>query len=60
MHHIGFAPTHCTMCFLGLHCSGSRVLYRALLKAGPVFGALPKSKPPRFGFLGTPQRHRLV
>ena len=30
-----------------------------LSKAGPGFRALPRSKPLRFRFLGTPQRHRL-
>ena len=29
MDHSGFAPAHTGMCFLGLHCSGSRVLCRA-------------------------------
>ena len=30
-----------------------------LSKAGPGLRALPRSKPLRFSFLGTPQRHRL-
>ena len=30
-----------------------------LSKAGPAFRALPRSKPLRFRFSGTPQRHRL-
>ena len=29
-----------------------------LSKAGPAFRALPRSKPLRFRFSGTPQRHR--
>ena len=59
MDHTGFAPIHSGMCFLGLHCSGSRVLCRALSKAGPAFRAFPRSKPLRFSFSGTPQGHRL-
>ena len=59
MDHTGFAPVHSGVCFPGLHCSGSRVLCRALSKAGPVFHALPRSKPLRFRFSGTPQGHRL-
>ena len=59
MDHTGFAPVHSSMCFLGLNCSGSRVLCRALSKAGPAFCALPRSKPLRFRFSGTPQGHRL-
>ena len=51
-------PSSCCMCFPGLNCSGSRVLCRALSKAGPAFCALPRSKPLRFRFSGTPQRHR--
>ena len=58
MDHTGFAPAHRGMCFLGLHCLGSRVLCRALSKAGPAFCALPRSKLLRFS--GTPQGHRLV
>ena len=49
-------PSSWSMCFPGLHCSGSRLLYRELSKAGPGFCALPRSKLLRFGFLGAPQR----
>ena len=42
-----------------LHCSGSRLLCRELSEVGPDFHALPRSKPLRFRFSGTPQRHRL-
>ena len=35
MGHTGFAPAHSSVCFLGLHCSGSRVFCRALSKVGP-------------------------
>ena len=57
--HTGFAPSH-GMCVFPVHivqvpgCSA-----RALSKAGPGLHALPKSKPLRFRFSGTPQRHRL-
>ena len=44
------------VCFPGLHGSGFR-----LLCSGSVLSRLwvPRSKPLRFSFLGTPQRHRL-
>ena len=45
--------------FHGLHFSGSRFLCWELSEAGPGLRALPRSKPLRFRFLGTPQRHRL-
>ena len=54
--HTEFAPTH-GICFMGLHCSGSRVLCRALSKMGPAFCALSRSKLLRFS--GTSQGHRL-
>ena len=47
------------VCFPSLHCSGSRLLCWELSDAGPGLHALPRSKPLRFRFLGTPQRHRL-
>ena len=59
MDHTGFVPGHSSMCFPGLHCSGSRMLWKALFKVGPAFRALPRSKPLRFRFSGTPQGHRL-
>ena len=56
----------CTVCpcswrvhFPSLHCSGSRLLCWELSKAGPGLPALPRSKPLRFTFSGTPQRCRL-
>ena len=55
--HTGFAKAEGGMCFLGLHCSGSRVLYRVTVKVGLPFQALPRSKLLRF--LGTPQGHRV-
>ena len=59
MDHTGFAPAQGGVCFLGLHCSGPRLLCRVLSKAGPAFRALPRCKLLRFGFSGTPQGHRL-
>ena len=47
------------VCFPSLHCSCSRLLCRELSDAGPGLHALPRSKPLRFRFSGTPQRHRL-
>ena len=41
------------------HCLGSRLLCRGLLDPGPGLHALPRSKPLRFRYSGTPQRHRL-
>ena len=52
-------PISQRVCFPSLHCSGSRLLFRETLQAGPGFHALPKSKLLRFRFLGTPQKHRL-
>ena len=57
MDHTGFAPAQGSMCFPGLHCSGSRLLCRALFKAGPAFRVLPRSKLLRFS--DTPQGYRL-
>ena len=47
------------VCFPSLHCSGSRLLCWELSEAGPGLHALPRSKPLRFRFSGTPQRCRL-
>ena len=47
------------VCFPSLHCSGSRLLCWELSEVGPGFHALPKSKPLKFRFSGTPQRCRL-
>ena len=46
------------VCFPILYCSGSRLLCQELSEAGPGLHVLPRSKPLRFRFLGTPQRHR--
>ena len=49
-----------TACVLShLHCSGSRLLCWGLSEVGPGLHALPRSKPLRFRFSGTPQRCRL-
>ena len=52
-------PSSWHVCFPSVHCSGSRLLYQELSDAGPGLHALPRSKPLRFRFLGTPQRRRL-
>ena len=52
-------PLSQRVCFPSLYCSGSMLLCRELSEAGPGLGALPRSKPLRFRFSGTPQRCRL-
>ena len=52
-------PRSWQVCFPSLHCSGSRLLCWELSDAGPGLRALPRSKPHRFRFSGTPQRCRL-
>ena len=47
------------VCFPCLQCLGSRLLCWELSEAGPGLYALPRSKPPRFRYLGSPQRRRL-
>ena len=47
------------VCFPCLCCLGSRLLCRELSEAGPGLHAPPRSKPLRFGYLDTLQRHRL-
>ena len=47
------------MCCPSLHCSGSRLLCQELSEASPGLSAFPRTKPLRFRFSGTPQRHRL-
>ena len=44
MDYTGFATAQGGMCFLGLHCSGSRCFAMAQPEAGPAFRALPRSK----------------
>ena len=52
-------PSSWRVCFPSLHCSGFRLLCQELSEAGPVLSVLPRSKPLRFRFSGTPQRCRL-
>ena len=52
-------PRSLRVCFPCLHCLGSRLLCWELCEAGPGLYALPRSKPLRFRYLGTPQRCRL-
>ena len=47
------------VCFPCLHCLGSRLLCRELSEASPGLYALPRSKPLRFRYSGSPQRCRL-
>ena len=56
--HIGFAPPHGVCAFLVCTAQAPGCSAGELSKAGPVLHALPRSKPLRFRFLGTPQRHR--
>ena len=55
---LGLAPSW-RVCFPSLHCSGSRLLCQELSEAGPGLYALPRSKPLRFRYSDTPQRHRV-
>ena len=57
--HIGFAPTHGMYAFPVYTAQAPGCSAGELSKAGPGFRALPRSKPLRFRFSGTPQRHRL-
>ena len=52
-------PHSWRVCFPSLHCLGSRLLCQELSDAGPGLHVLPRSKPLRFRFSGTPQRRRL-
>ena len=52
-------PRSRRVCFPSLHCLGSSLLCQELSDAGPGLHAVPRSKPLRFRFLGTPQRCRL-
>ena len=55
---LGLPPL--TVCvFSCLHCLGSRLLCWELSEAGPGLYALSRSKPLRFRYSGSPQRHRL-
>ena len=48
-------PRSWCVCFPCLHCLGSRSLCRELSEAGPGLHALPRSKPFRFRYSGSPQ-----
>ena len=55
---LGLSHSWC-VCLNSLYCSDSRLLCQELFQVGPGLHALPRSKPLRFRFSGTPQRHRL-
>ena len=57
--HTGFAPTHGVCAFLVYTAQAPGCSAGELSKAGPGLRALPRSKPLRFRFSGTPQRCRL-
>ena len=57
--HSGFAPTHRACAFPVYSAQAPGCSAGELSKVGPGFRALPRSKPLRFRFLGTPQGHRL-
>ena len=57
--HTGFAPTHGVCAFMGYNSHAPGCFAGELSKVGPGLHALPRSKPLRFRFSGTPQRHRL-
>ena len=56
---LGFAPAHGVCAFPVYTAQAPGCSAGELSKAGPVLHALPRSKPLRFMFLGTPQRRRL-
>ena len=58
--HTGFAPALGMCAFLVYTTEAPGCSAGELSKAGPGLCALPRSKPLRFRFLGTPQKHRLV
>ena len=57
--HTGFAPAHVVYAFPVYTAQAPGSSAGELSKAGPGLRALPRSKPLRFRFLSTPQRHRL-
>ena len=52
-------PRSQRVCFPSLYCSDSRLLCQELSDVRPGLHALPRPKPLRFRFSGTPQRRRL-
>ena len=57
--HAGFGPTHSVCAFLVYTDQAPGCSAGELSKEGPGLCACPRSKPFRFRFLGTHQRHRL-
>ena len=57
--HPVFAPAHGVCAFLAYTAQAPGFSAGELSKVGPGLRALPRSKPFKFRFLGTPQRHRL-
>ena len=57
--HTGFAPIHSMCAFSVCTAQAPGCSAGELSKAGPGLHALPRSKPLRFRFSGTQQRHRL-
>ena len=57
--HPGFSPGHGVCAFPVCTAQAPGCSAGELSKAGPGLLALPRSKPLRFRFSGTPQRHRL-
>ena len=57
--HTGFAPAHGVCAFPVYTAQAPGCSAWELSKVGPGLHALPRSKPLRFRFLGTPQSHRL-
>ena len=57
--HTGFAPAHGVCAFPVYPAQAPGCSAEELSKAGPGLHALPRSKPLRFRFSDTPQRHRL-
>jgi len=57
--HTGFAPTHSMCAFPVYNTQAPGCSEGELSEVGPGLHALPRSKPLRFRFSGTPQRHRL-
>ena len=55
----GFAPDHGMCAFLVYTAQAPDCSAGELFKVGPPLCALPKSKPLKFSFLCTPQRHRV-
>ena len=58
--HTGFAPTHGVCAFLVYTAQAPGCSTGQLSKVCSGLHTLPRSKPLRFRFLGTPQKHRLV